>query len=490
MIRKYFQDAGVIAFAEGLLQLRHLLLIPFITRRFGAVDYGVWSQVAVLTATLGPAVMLGTGQAAMRFFPGLEAEKQKRYLSGWVIFLLGTAFLATLPLFLFPEPIANAFFGVSEGYVAFLPLAAISLVLGQLVNVVKEWFKIVNNVILFTGTNLSRVALQLIAAVLMLSLRQGVYELVVYSLLADLILVLGALAINYRIYGIGQPDFSILPAMLRFGLPLVPLSFANWGINYIDRFFLVRVSLEAVGVYTLAYSLSAQVIPIMLRPFWAMFPSVAASLYNQGKREVLQRLYERSAGTAFLLTLPATVGLALIARRLILLLSTDQFVAGAPVVLFVGLGAMMNTFASFYAVTLGLVYKQHLSLVAHLVALVVNVVVNIVLIPPLGVLGAAIATFAAFSARLAILFRLSERYEVVHTKLGFPLKVTLATAIMAIVVLLFDQTWLSTLGNNVLEITLIAIIGALVYALALYLMKILNLENIELVRSFVFASKK
>lgn len=484
-MQKYFRDAGIIAFAEALLQLRHLFLIPFITRRFGAVDYGAWSQIAVLIATLSPLITLGTAQAALRYFPGLDVKIQRRYLSAWIVFLLFTAGIVILPVVFWPDAISETFFGASKEYVSFLPLAALSLLLSQMVSVVKVWFRIVNDAVLFSATNIGREVLQITATVIMLATGKGVYELIIYSIIADTVLVIITLGINYSQYGIGKPDFSIIPKMISFGLPLVPLAFSNWGLNYLDRIFLVQISLETVGVYSLAYSISNQVIPVMLRPFWSMFPSTAAGLYNQGKQKELQNLYERSAGTAFLFTLPASVGLALIASRLILLLSTTEFAGGSSVVLFVALGAMMNTFGSFYAVTLGLVHKQYLSLVANVAALVVNFTLNVLLIPSMGILGAAIATFAAFATLLGILVWFSNSFKIVKTDLRFPFKVVLASVIMAAGVTLVDRLWLSHLGNMIVEIGIIAIIGGGLYLVSLLLLRVITLADLAKGRTFL-----
>lgn len=74
MIRKYFKNAGLLAVTEGFLQLKGLLVIPFLTRHFGTLNYGVWSQVAVLINTVTPLIILGTDSAAMRLLPGISFQ--------------------------------------------------------------------------------------------------------------------------------------------------------------------------------------------------------------------------------------------------------------------------------------------------------------------------------------------------------------------------------------------------------------------------------
>ena len=76
MIRKFFKDAGFVSGSEVLLKLKGLIIIPLLTYHFGAVNYGVWSQVLILIAIIAPFVMLSTDSGFMRHAMIFAGRKQ------------------------------------------------------------------------------------------------------------------------------------------------------------------------------------------------------------------------------------------------------------------------------------------------------------------------------------------------------------------------------------------------------------------------------
>ena len=96
-IQKYWKNAGVMALAEIFLKLKALIIIPFITKYLGTMNYGIWSQVMVTAALLSPLVFLGTDTALAKFLPGQSQYEQRRDFSGWFLFgVLNSILIFTL----------------------------------------------------------------------------------------------------------------------------------------------------------------------------------------------------------------------------------------------------------------------------------------------------------------------------------------------------------------------------------------------------------
>lgn len=488
MIRKYFKDASFLALTEGLLQLRGLVLMPFITRQFGPVSYGVWSQVSVLISTIMPLVVLGTDSAVLRYLPGKEKEQQKREISAWVLFLLGTAGLFAIILFVFRTGLSTLFFGEEGGdYVPFLSLAALWLISSTLLGALKNWFRVQNDAKLFGTSNLLGSALSVLAVVIMLMRNEGVYQLVVYSLLGDTLLIVVLALVNLFKYGWGRPDFSIAPQLVKYGLPLVPGAFAIWGLNYLDRFFIVQYStLAELGIYTVAYRIAYQVIPLLVKPWFAMFGNSASELHNMGQLKTLQSLFNRSAGLTFALGIPASFGVFLLGDRVLRLFATAEFASGASLLIFISLGYLFSVMSSFYEIALGLIRKQYLSTVVSSIAFLVNLALNFLLIPRYGILGAAIATFSAFLAMLVISLYFASRFTYLKTDFAFVLKVILATLGMSIGIKLIALTGFLAGLNIILEIGIFSLFGLVFYASLLWVFGILSKREFRLAISLLY----
>lgn len=484
MIRNYFRGAGILGLAEGLLQFQGLIVLPFLIRQFGAINYGAWSQVSVLVATFAPFIYLGTNSATLRFLPGIDSEKQRSYFSAWVIFLVGLATLFALPMLIFPEKLSVLIFGEAGDYAIFLPVAAIWLVDTHLSNAVILWFRVKNRAGILSLARILEGLVNLLSIVLMLILNQGVYQLLVYTMVGDALLLAVLASIIAKRDGWAKPDFSILGPMLRFGLPLVPVGIATWGLNYMDRFFIVKFSsLEEVGIYSLAYSLSYQAIPLLATPLFTMYANSSAELYNQKKHRTLQRLFERAAGLMLALTVPAAVGLWLLGEKVFQILATNEYFRGVPALLFISLGYIFLVISSFYTNSFGLIHKQYLTTVIYLVAFVSNFLLNILLVPTFSILGAAIATCISFLALLLLSIYLSIREKTLQTNFSYVFKILIAAGIMATVVHFLGITMANSTSNIVLQLLLLTGVGILVYGMSLWLLDIINKDEMKLVFS-------
>src|SRR5262249_13865315 len=122
-------------------------------------------------------------------------------------------------------------------------------------------------------------------------------------------------------------------------------------------------------------------------------------------------------------------------------------------------------FASFGDVALGLHYRQHLATISISLAVLVNLVLNFALIPPLGIMGAALATLGAFIAQFIFSTVMAMRSGPFWSSFSKPSRVVAASLLMALAVNLLDRSIDLT---NLERLLVFVPIGAALYlALAL-----------------------
>jgi O-antigen/teichoic acid export membrane protein len=468
--KRFFLNAGLIAAAEIVIRLKSFLFIPLLTRRFGPVDYGAWSQVSILAATLAPAVVLGTDAALMRFLPGAAPETQKRWFTAWSILVGSLLVFLYLVIVILRGPLAITFFGSRELYAPFVALAGASLLISVILNGERLWFRIQHDAATYALSTVSQAALEVGALAAILMARQGAYELVLYTLMADLPIVIWLAWSIARRFGWGHPDFSILKPLLTYGLPLVPAGYAMWSLNSIDRVFLVRYgTLADVGVYAFNYSVAYLVIQILVTPIWVMYPSMAADLYQQRKFDEQQRLLRDSMRLIFALTLPALTGLAVLSRPLLTLVGTSVFATAASSTTFISVGYLLHMIASYYDIELGLVGKQYWSTLSIGIACLTNIVLNFVLIPRYRIVGAAIATMIGFATQFLISLALAWHFAGARFPYRNALRVAAACAVMAVSVsAVRESVTLGLMPTVVLSVvTGVVVYGALLIPLGI-----------------------
>ena len=474
MSRKFFKNAVYLTIVEFLLKLKGFVFIPLMSRSFGATNYGMWCQVGVLVAMLTPILMLGTDFAILRYLPGQSLNEQKKYYSAWCYFLIAMACVVYALLLSFRTQIAVVFFGRITGYVFFIPLAGAMLCANMAVGVLRNRYRIDNDAKMYGAIAVFQAFLELSALIIAFLRKATLYQLIIYILIADFIIILWTASSIMRKYGWGKPDFSVIGKLLKYGLPCIPAGYAIWGLNSMDRLFLVKYSdMTAVGIYGMAYGLGYMLLQMTVSPIWNMYPNMAAELYNTGKHDELQKLFERSIKVILLLTLPSIAGIYVLGERVLLIFATKDFIAGAHIISIITTSYLFLMLATYYEVALGLIHKQYLSTVSISIACGVNLVLNILLIPRYGIFGAAIATFLAFFSQLVLSFLFAVKLTDIKTEFGYPAMVAVVSVLMGTLLYLLNMAMPS---GGIVPFIVLILSGAVIYFALLFIFRLIDMK--------------
>lgn len=197
-----------------------------------------------------------------------------------------------------------------------------------------------------------------------------------------------------------------------------------------------------VGIYSVAYRYIDQVFLLPGMFVATVFPIITRLLHERSPRA--DDAIERTFRFLLLVSIPLAVFLFVLARPLVLLVSNEEFADAARPLRILAL-ALVFLFAStiFYNVVIAL-NRQRALLVVGIVALLLNVALNLVLIPPYSYMGAAVATLLSEGFVFAGTFVLARRAYRFRLRPGFLARVPLVAAAPAAVVALTwgRQDWL------------------------------------------------
>jgi O-antigen/teichoic acid export membrane protein len=430
MIRRYFESVRVLMATEILLRLRGLILIPILTKYFGAVSYGIWTQVSVIASMLSPVLALGLDSAVLRFLPGKDQREIARGFYSVTTYLLIASLVTTLALGLGASPIAAAFFSSPQA-ARYVAICGGLILVGLLLNQCRNLFRIVGNAKGYAAMALVQATTGVSVGVGVALCHGTVWSIVWLTLLADAGLLLVTGAVIVRRLGFSRPDWRTLGKYIRFGLPLVPAGYAMWALNSSDRLFIGHYgTLGDIGVYSVVYSLGYALVGVIVNPIWLMYPPRAAEAYNRGDLEQLRRLFRVVTKASLGLLIPAAVGFTVLARPVLEVIASAEFVRGAYVAPLVTLAYLLLMMSSFFDVSLGLVGRQGWSTVNIMVGMAANVSLNFLLVPMLGILGAAFTTLIGFGLQFALSASLGSRFIRLSFDFSFLLKAMIASAVM------------------------------------------------------------
>ena len=432
MLERFFRDAFWIAVTNLVLQLKGLILIPLLTKKFGAIGYGTWAQVGVLVGVLSPLLGIGIEYGYSRHMPARVREEQARFLWSLVWLQTSTAILCGVCLWLFSKPLSMFLLGSADEYILVI-VCGLVVYANLLLNDVKSFFRIgrnprfLNVVVLIQGFG------NLVAVYVVYLAGGGVLEIVAVGTLFDLFLAalfLGAIAWKY---GIWLPDLSMARKFITYGWVLLPAGYAMWILNLSDRLFLAHYrTLADIGVYSVAYTIGCLPILLILSPIWMFYSPVATKAWEKRDFAEIKKIFSASIKLIWALILLFVGLLVTFYRPFMLLITSEEFLAGPWLAVIICMGYTFSVVGSYGAVTLGLAMRPKLVTYTHIGAAIVNILFNWLLIPAYGIYGAAVATCLAFSLQCVAEFSLGAKYLSLKLPLLFMAKCCIAVGALLV----------------------------------------------------------
>jgi O-antigen/teichoic acid export membrane protein len=268
--------------------------------------------------------------------------------------------------------------------------------------------------------------------------------------------------------GIGRLVLSI-QRWPRLLLDALPFGISGLSYVFIQRFDTVLMSFvltaAAVGWYNVPWTLMNMILLVAQSIAIAMYPSMVRS-YAENP-EYLPRVVWRSIKYLLIFCLPITVGGTVLADRIIIVLYEDTFANSIPV-----LRIMLWALPSLFLLELlGRVANTlHLERPAARIDVsnaVITVLLNLVLVPTLGIWGAALALVGGRTIRVIQYWSLIGNDLLMGRRWGTLLQVTLAAGVMGAAVLLLRQSSAFGTVDSKLGLLMLIASGAGAYVIAL-----------------------
>lgn len=473
----FAQRVGLIGITNLLVNLRGLILIPILTKTLGAEGYGLWAQVIVTIALITALVTLGLSSAMIRFLAAERDRKeiQEGFYSSSVLIFFGSL-LASSILFIFSEPIAASLFG---GATEVVKLIAVIIPFWNLDTTLFSLFTAFNQMKRYSIFRIAETFGEVGLVAYMVLSGFGIYGAVISILIIRIVIIFIMSVVVLKEIGVKIPDFSKLKSYLHYGLPLVPSMIFTWIAASSDRYVIVYfLGLAPVGIYSAAYNISQAAIYMFLAPISFVLVPTLCRLYDDKKMEEVKTHLRYSLKYFLMFAIPVTFGVSVLAKQILTILATSEFVyTGSLVMPFVALSMVLSGFYSIIGTVLILVKKTKIYGLIWGLAALTNLSLNIVLVPYIGILGAAIATLISCAIASGITVRLSFRYLRFEIGLTFIIKSIIASVIMALI--LWQLNPIGTLN------VLVSIgVGAVVYFVILVLLKGIEREEVGFLKDF------
>ncbi len=400
-IKRLLSQSLIYGLGGLISRVLSVLLLPLYTSYLHGRDYGRVETLTALSAVLVVVLRLGISSAFFRYyFDSPELEHRVRVVRTSFWFTMGSATLGLAAGWIAAQPIADAL-SLGHGQAWLVRAAFVGLWAQMNYEQLTSLFRVEERPILFTFATLANLLVTVGATVvLVVHFHERALGVVVGNWIGTLSVYL--VLLGYRRYQLGlQFDRRLFREMNRFGLPLVPSQLALWALAFSDRFFIAKFKGQTeVGHYSVGVRVASAAL-LLLAAFRLAWPAFAYSIEDEDEAK-------RTYGFVLTYLLFVFSWLALILGLLApwlvrLLTGRAEFHEGARVVPLTAFA--LTALGGYIVVSIGIgrARKTQFNWVVTGIAALLDIALNLVLVPSFGMIGAAIAGAAAYSSMFVLM---------------------------------------------------------------------------------------
>ncbi|MFQ6082617.1 MAG: flippase [Candidatus Aminicenantia bacterium] len=383
---------NIVIYSIGNIALRavSVLLIPLYTRYLSVENYGLLDICIITIQILVIFMSLGMPQSLIRYYKGCEKKEEigALYTTSFSINLLGGIVLIFL-MWIFTRPFSRLIFG-GKVYIYILLIVTFISLVRSLSVLSLSFFRAKNKALTYSiFAVIIMIGLLITNVIFVVYLKRGVLGILYSNLI-----VYGCAALFIGIYILSKHrpkiSISISKKLFSFGSPLI-FSMSGWFILHMSsRYFLAHYSgLGEVGIYGLGYRIATILLILVVMPFQLAF---GPFIFSQERDPKLKEKISRVFTYLLLILFFSSWGTALISRNIIQILAPPEYNESYFVILLI-LPAIISMGIYYWAASLlHLMKKTKLLALIIISSAIVNIILNILLIPKYGWHGAAVST--------------------------------------------------------------------------------------------------
>jgi O-antigen/teichoic acid export membrane protein len=485
-LQKITKGAGISLFGMAAQMLLAMVTRIIVIRYIAQSEYGMYSlalvlvNIAVLISTLG----LERGIARqIAFYRGKKDKSKVREVvfSSLKVGIIASLFFS-LVLFFTSDFISTRFYHTPElaALAKILCIAIPFLVLSRIFSSMFAGFERAQPRVYFQFILRNTLFPLLLIIVILPGLS---FIWVVYAFVASAILTCMAFAVyttkNLPLTsrsGNSIYTSSLTKELLLFSLPLLLVNILQEIITSTDTLMLGYFMLpEDVGLYNAAVPL-AHLIPIGLGAINFLYIPVVSQFYAKSQPEKIRRTYVVLTKWVLAITLPIFLIFVLFPEFTLNIMFGSRYAGAAFALQILSLGFFINTILGPNGGLLTVIGQTRFLMWAAIIAAIGNIILDLVLIPPLGINGAAIGSALAIAIQDLLISAKLYLLTKIHPFTSNYLKPAIASIASVLIISVAVRNLVGTMPFWLLPILLVSFLG--IYVLSMVLTRSFDKEDI------------
>ncbi len=410
MLKKLTSNILIYGVTNGIKSLVPFIMLPILTTYLSIEQYGELSIIEVTILFLSPFIILNINSAInVEFF-----KKSKNELNNYITNALAISLFSFFLLFILSiifTPLISSLLNIESIFIIWLPIFVLLRVVPQ---VLLGLFQVSNQARKFSLFTIGQTIFDFSLSYILITMYQLGYigRLEGIYIAFGLASVLG-LYLLYKMDYIGQFTLKYSNEILKFGVPLIPHAIGGTVMAMSDRYFIsYYIGNEEVGLYTVAYQLSALMLLVGMSINQAWVPMLYSLLRSNNK---MTQIIKYSLGLALFFLIVGT-SIFFLKNLLFNLLVSHKFDSAMEFFPWLLIGFIFQSL--YFLVTNFLFFEKKTALLAKITfsGAILNIVLNFLLIQEFGTVGVAYAT--AITWLIFFLFVFYFTFKLYFRKIG------------------------------------------------------------------------
>lgn len=472
-VQRIAKNTAVLYAAYITAAILGLVLTIYVARILGDVTYGKFTFAIIFAGFFGILTNLGMNAIIIREV-ARDKSKASKYLGNIVILriILAVIVLALIVVVInamdYPPDTVTAVY-IFGGYTIITSLA----------NIFRVTFRAFERMEYEAGVNVLERVITTSLGLLVLVMGFGLIELAYVFLIAGII----NLFLSYWLCAgkFARPKFEIDLGFWKETIKIaIPFSLSNIFVLIYVRIDTVMLSVmkgdAVVGWYNAAYNLVLGFEPIVFVFMTALFPIM--SRFFISSEESLKITYEKSFKYLVLVGLPISVGGMVLAGRIIPFLFGGEFINSIVALQILIWDCLLLCMYRPILYLLGSINRQGSMALIGAIGALINVGLNLLLIPRWSYIGAGITTLIT-----EVLVTIASWYVASKYFYRLPMHKIMAKPLIASIVMGAIVYWLSQ--ATTINLLWLIVLGVVSYLALLYLTKALSKDDIALLKQII-----
>lgn len=371
-----------------------LIMVPIVTRIMPTTDYFGISDLSHTVVQFASALaVMGMYDAMYRmFFEKEENDYKKDVCSTALVFTALMSIAVFVIMLVFKESIAHYFFS-DKKYAYVVYISAMATLVGATNSIISAPTRMQNKRKIFLITNTISPILSYSIAIPMLLAGYYTIALPLAAVVSGITMEISFGVLNHQWFNIKRFKWDLLKKMLVIAVPLFPNFLIYWLFNSSDKVMITNlIGIGAAGIYSVGSKLghASQLIYTAFAGGWQYFAFSTMKEDNQVKSNSL--IFEYLGVISFVATSFICAGSYLFFK----IMFSEQYLSGYIVAPYLFLAPLLQMLFQVACNQFLVIKKTWPNMLILLSGAIMNILINLCLIPILGIEGAAIATLLGY----------------------------------------------------------------------------------------------